>query len=84
MRRYKPDHSNAMRIRYGWRLSKTGYQMVDLRQRQVIQKIISMRKKGKNLQYIVDCLNSNNEPTSRNGKWYCSTIKKIIDQNTSF
>lgn len=82
MRSYKSNHSNQMRIPYGWRLSKYGYHMVNPVQRDVIKKIYSMRKSGLNLQEIADYLNSNDFPTSRNGKWHCTTVKKIIDQNS--
>ena len=71
-----------MRIPYGWRLSRGGYHMVDHTQREVIKKIYAMRTTGSNLQEIADYLNANNFPTSRNGKWHCTTVKKIIDQNS--
>ena len=82
MREYRADHQNEMRIRYGWRLSENGYQMIDPVQRDTILKILALRKTGNSLQQIADHLNANNYPTSRNGKWYCATVKKIIDQNT--
>ena len=82
MREYRADHQNEMRIRYGWRLSENGYQMIDPVQRDTILKILALRKTGNSLQQIADHLNANNYPTSLNGKWYCATVKKIIDQNT--
>lgn len=55
--------------------------MVNSVQRQIIVEILSLRKQGSSLQEITDYLNQQGYPTSRNGKWYCATVKKIIDQN---
>ena len=82
MRAYKEDHQNARRIRYGWRIAASGYQMVDKDQQLIISKIISLREKGFILQKICDYLNDNKYTTPRNGKWHCSTVKKILDQNS--
>ena len=82
MRTYKTDHQNYRRIRYGWRIAPSGYQMIDRDQQSTISKIISLRGSGLILQEICNYLNENNHMTPRNGKWHCSTVKKIIDQNT--
>ena len=81
MRPYRSDHQNEMRIRYGWRISEYGYQMINPTQRDTIIRILGLRKRGKSLQEIADYLNAHNYPTSRNGKWHCTTVKKIVDQN---
>lgn len=83
MRSYKEDHKNARRIRYGWRISSYGYQMVDGSQQKVITEIYKLRKNGSRLQDICDYLNNKGVNTPRNGKWHCSTVKKILDQNSS-
>lgn len=82
MRSYRVDHKNSRRIRYGWRIAANGCQMIDREQQNVITQIISMRKDGLILQAICDHLNKHEYATPRNGKWYCSTVKKILDQNT--
>ena len=83
MRHYKPDHLNARRIRFGWRITSQGYHMIDKQQQEIIKQILTMRNEGVILQKICDHLNDTNIPTPRNGKWHCSTIKKIIDQNST-
>ncbi len=82
MRAYKADHQNIRRMRYGWRIAPSGYQMIDRDQQSTISKIISLRESGLILQEICDYLNQNSYITPRNGKWHCSTVKKILDQNT--
>ncbi len=82
MRAYKVDHCNYRRMRYGWRIAASGYQMIDRDQQATISKIINLRKSGHILQDICDYLNENQYKTPRNGKWHCSTVKKILDQNT--
>lgn len=82
MRSYKIDHKNSRRIRFGWRIAANGSQMIDREQQQVITKIIDMRNDGLILQDICDYLNKHGYATPRNGKWYCSTVKKILDLNT--
>jgi hypothetical protein len=82
MRSYKKDHHNKRRIRYGWRISASGYHMVDQAQQKVISEIFKLRSNGLILQAICDHLNNNGIETPRNGKWHCSTIKKILDQNS--
>lgn len=82
MRSYKVDHQNARRIRFGWRIAPSGYQMIDREQQEIISKIIDLRNRGLILQDICDYLNKHQYSTPRNGKWYCSTIKKILDLNT--
>jgi hypothetical protein len=82
MRTYKVDHKNSRRIRFGWRIAANGSQMIDREQQDIITKIIEMRNKGLILQDICDYLNKNGYATPRNGKWYCSTVKKILDLNT--
>ena len=83
MRSYKYDHQNIRRIRYGWRISHSGHHMIDASQREVISKIFYLRNRGLKLQNICDHLNDTGIATPRNGKWHCSTIKKILDQNSS-
>jgi hypothetical protein len=82
MRAYKADHQNYRKIRYGWRIAASGYQMIDREQQLTISKIINLRKSGLILQDICNYLNENDHITPRNGKWHCSTVKKILDQNT--
>ncbi len=81
MRNYKKDHQNARRIRFGWRISPSGHHMIDKEQQKTIIRILNMRNRGLILQEICDVLNQEGVATPRNGKWHCSTIKKIIDQN---
>ncbi len=82
MRAYKADHQNYRRIRYGWRIASSGYQMIDRDQQSTISMIINLRESGLILQEISNYLNEHNYVTPRNGKWHCSTVKKILDQNT--
>lgn len=82
MRSYKEDHQNARRLRFGWRISSYGYQMIDRSQQKIIARIFLLRNQGSKLQDICDCLNKEGIQTPRNGKWHCSTIKKILDQNS--
>ncbi len=82
MRPYKTDHQNYRRIRYGWRIASSGHQMIDRDQQLTISTIINLRKDGLILQKICDYLNEQKYTTPRNGKWHCSTVKKILDQNT--
>jgi len=56
--------------------------MIDRDQQLTISKIINLRASGLILQDICDYLNENKYITPRNGKWYCSSVKKILDQNT--
>ncbi len=83
MRSYKEDHQNARRLRFGWRISSYGYQMVDTQQQLIIAKIFHLRNEGSKLQDICDRLNNEGIQTPRNGRWHCSTIKKILDQNST-
>jgi len=82
MRPYKADHQNYRRIRYGWRIASSGYQMIDRDQQSTISMIINLRESGLILQEICNHLNEHNHITPRNGKWHCSTVKKILDENT--
>lgn len=82
MRAYKADHQNYRRMRYGWRIAPSGYQMIDRDQQLTISKIINLRESGLILQKICDYLNEHEYTTPRNGKWHCSSVKKILDQNT--
>ena len=83
MRNYKKDHQNIRRIRFGWRISSVGYHMIDKEQQKTISNIFDMRNRGFILQEICDYLNQTGVETPRNGKWHCSTIKKILDQNSN-
>ena len=80
-RAYKHNHKNKYRLSYGWRLSKLGYQMVDVEQRANIYLIYSLKKHGYTLQAICNLLNVNGIATARNGQWYPSTIKSILHDN---
>jgi len=57
--------------------------MIDRSQQEIISKIFNLRNKGLILQDICDQLNDQGIATPRNGKWHCSTIKKILDQNST-
>ena len=43
MRRYKQDHRNPRRLRYGWRLSESGHILIDPLQRECIFLILHLR-----------------------------------------
>jgi len=81
VRSYKSDHRNPQRLRYGWRLTKSGHIVVDEAQRASIFLMLALRSDKRTLQQICDRLSAVQCPTPRKGLWYCATVKKIIDQN---
>jgi hypothetical protein len=81
LRTYKSDHRNPQRLRYGWRLTRSGHIVVDESQRESIFLILALRGGNATLQQICDHLIAEQRPTPRRGSWYCATVKKIIDQN---
>ena len=81
MRTYRTDHRNPQRLRYGWRLTLAGQIVVDPRQRASIFLMLALRNEQATLQQICDYLSHLQRPTPRKGRWHCSTVKKIIDQN---
>ena len=83
LRSYRADHRNPQRLRYGWRLTRSGHIVVDKQQRASIFLILALRSEQATLQQICDHLSYVQSPTPRKGRWYCSTVKKIIDQNAA-
>ena len=81
MRTYRTDHRNPQRLRYGWRLTMSGHIVVEPHQRASIFIMLALRKERATLQQICDHLSHLQSPTPRKGRWHCSTVKKIIDQN---
>lgn len=81
LRTYRTDHRNPQRLRYGWRLTRSGHIVVDSRQRASIFVMLALRTQCATLQQICDHLSELESPTPRKGRWHCSTVKKIIDQN---
>ncbi|MEX2482304.1 MAG: hypothetical protein WD928_15710 [Gammaproteobacteria bacterium] len=81
MRTYKPDHRNPRRLRYGWRLSAGGHIMVDPAQRECVYLILYLRHRGHTLRQICEALSAAQQPAPRHTTWYCTTVKKIIEQN---
>lgn len=55
--------------------------MVDKRQRASIFVMLALRSERATLQQICDYLSHIQSPTPRKGRWYCATVKKILDQN---
>ncbi len=43
--------------------------------------MLALRNEQATLQQICDYLSHLQRPTPRKGRWHCSTVKKIIDQN---
>ncbi|MEM8845277.1 MAG: hypothetical protein AAGB35_09580 [Pseudomonadota bacterium] len=83
MRKYKANHKNSNRICYGWRISKSGFHVVDQSARETIMKILVMRNHGYSLNKIKDTLEESNVPPPRSTSWYCATIGKIISENST-
>ena len=83
MRKYKQTHQNPNRIRYGWRISKAGYHMVDSSARKTIMKILVMRRNGYSLEKIKTILEDQKLESPRKSSWHCGTIKKIVSTNNS-
>ncbi len=83
MRSYRKAHKNPNRIRYGWRISKSGYHMVDSYARGIIIEILLMRKRGFSFEKIKESLEGNNFPSPRNSVWHCGTIRSIVTVNSS-
>jgi hypothetical protein len=81
MRIYPANHLNSRRLRYGWRLSVSGHIIVDAEQRAVIYRILVLRTALFTLQAICDLLEAEHRPPPRGDVWYCTTVKKIAEQN---
>lgn len=83
MRNYKTDHRNPRRLRYGWKLTQSGHITIDAAQRACVYRILALRRDGLTLQQICDRLLADGWPAPRRGKWYCATVKKIVEQNAA-
>lgn len=83
MRNYKTDHRNPRRLRYGWKLTQSGHITIDPAQRACVYRILALRRDGLTLQQICDRLVADGWPAPRRGKWYCATVKKIVEQNAA-
>ena len=81
MRRYKQDHRNPRRLRYGWRLSESGHILIDPLQRECIFLILHLRCRHLTLNQICMLLNEQHWPAPRSARWYCTTVKNILEQN---
>jgi len=81
LRNYKTDHRNPRRLRYGWKLTQSGHITIDPDQRACVYRILALRRDGLTLQQICDRLVDDGWPAPRSGKWYCATVKKIVEQN---
>ncbi|MCA9507147.1 MAG: recombinase family protein [Myxococcales bacterium] len=47
----------------------------------IIKQILKLESQGKSLQEICHLLSKNNIKTTRNKKWYPTTVKRLIDRN---
>jgi len=83
VRNYKTDHRNPRRLRYGWKLTQSGHITIDAAQRACVYRILALRRDGRTLQQICDRLVADGWPAPRRGKWYCATVKKIVEQNAA-
>ncbi|MEQ9059368.1 MAG: recombinase family protein [Gammaproteobacteria bacterium] len=83
MRNYKNDHRNPRRLRYGWKLTQSGHITIDPAQRACVYFILAWRRDGRTLQQICDALDAGGWPAPRQGRWYCATVRKIIEQNAA-
>lgn len=83
MRGYKEAHHNPNRIRYGWRISRTGHHMVDATAREIIMEILVLRKCGNSFEKIKEILEDKKFPSPRNRTWHCGTIRSIVSLNAS-
>jgi hypothetical protein len=83
VRNYKNDHRNPRRLRYGWKLTQSGHITIDAAQRACVYFILALRREGHTLQHICDLLDAAGQPAPRKGRWYCATVRKIVEQNVA-
>lgn len=55
--------------------------MVDPIQRECVYFILYLRHRGHTLRQICEALSAAQQAAPRHSTWYCTTVKKIVEQN---
>jgi site-specific DNA recombinase len=63
----------------GYRKDRQGGLVEDQESADTVRRIFAMKGEGATLQAIANCLNLENVPTARGGKWWPATVRYVLD-----